>query len=582
MTELVDAPVLDQIVFRWSQRSLTGRKGVGPVAASLPTPELELWDKRLNEQVWALAGDADAEAPAPAGLSFLAFGEHCAVMHKVPVPDASGRAGSTLAHVLIGRGLHPLLALGLHDWSGWVADLATADRVEADGALDRVLISTLREAATDGLHALRQLARAQPPEPAAELLSHVLTDPTGSFSVVDADRPLELVCALLDIVGYSTRHPLTFSTREGADTGRELPRIVFLSGTSGFSTRGANRRRLRLGEADPTRFAMALVGLYARAGDVAVQRLRPARYPATAEDVAHWVEEAQLAPGVLASVEDLLVRVGTDELSTWEATFLAGAKVDKRLARLVNGLSGPELASIVAAWRASPQGWDRFPALADLVHQRIMRDDTPIGDGGPALSSPRFAGMSSPAIAQELASSPRFSPATLTTHHLTDLVRHAQRLGVTKRDQVALVRSVARDLPTWELLRWVHYYAAHLPESAEIVLAAIATREDRSRDRSLSQQIFLAGRGFVDAVERIHPQGTGAVRLYDILVDVVFGGDLKGTVIEDVLAALGPRPAPALLYVLHDRAHGSRARALVADFIVRQYFQANGLTAGGG
>ena len=49
MTEqLTRHGTIDQIVYRWSPRSLTGKRGVGPVATSLDADALRVWDGRLT------------------------------------------------------------------------------------------------------------------------------------------------------------------------------------------------------------------------------------------------------------------------------------------------------------------------------------------------------------------------------------------------------------------------------------------------------------------------------------------------------------------------------------------------------
>lgn len=92
-------PRADITVYRWSERSLTGRGDVGPVTTSLDREALLRWNSRIENMVWATQEHPGDTAP---GFVYLRYGPEAAVLRKVPVRDPHGRAGSTLTHVLTG------------------------------------------------------------------------------------------------------------------------------------------------------------------------------------------------------------------------------------------------------------------------------------------------------------------------------------------------------------------------------------------------------------------------------------------------------------------------------------------------
>lgn len=334
---------VDQILFGWAERDHEGNAGVRPVAHSgLRT--LDRWAKRL-QYVWATQDGQGDQPELTASLVHLVFEDEAAVLRKLPSRNPHGRGGATLTHVLVGdpRTIDAQLALGLHDWPGWL------DR-EPDGTgadLAALGLDDLREAARPGLAALRDRVAEVPPEQLTALIARVLAEPAEDFSVIT--RPhlaLPTMTALLDIAGPVSGRPWTFASRESTDKGAHQPRVVFLAARPPQSMYINQRRRVDVTEPPPDpdtgRFAAQLVELYREAGHAALERIRPRHPLHGADDVDAWRRTVRVVDG---RISDPRVRLDV---------FLDDALLERVVARdaLVH-----ERAQMTGELRKQPAEW---------------------------------------------------------------------------------------------------------------------------------------------------------------------------------------------------------------------------------
>ena len=254
---------IDQIVYCWSPHSLLGTRGVGPIATSLPADALTDWNERLGEAIWA----ADDAPGGPPGLAYLRFDGGAAVLHKLPVADASGRPGATFTHVLVSPGVELTadLALSLADWDGWYHD---EDALSGRRELKRL--------------ALAELPRSHPRPTqdayaaAVPVVSRILASPDQRFSVVAPTAPATgLLRVVLDVIG-EIHGPWTFATRESTENGVADARLLFLTRDPEFSAHSG--RRIQIRQEDPADggyadFARTLVDAYQRDGVDVMSRI---------------------------------------------------------------------------------------------------------------------------------------------------------------------------------------------------------------------------------------------------------------------------------------------------------------------
>ncbi|CAL9565440.1 hypothetical protein SUDANB95_04680 [Actinosynnema sp. ALI-1.44] len=560
-----DLSRVDQVVYRWSARSLLGRRGVGPVASSSPPDALDQWDQRLHELVWA--------APGPPGLVFLDFDGVKVLIHKEDVPDANGREGSALAHVLIGRSLNAWHALGLSTWDGWSGE---GDEVPEE--LPALHAGWLHAAAEQGLWALRGSVRDLSPALVADFVATLLAEPGAALTVVDPPAPpAELLCAWLDITG----EPLTFATAEPGDTGRHLPRVVFRTAASGFSTHATTRTRVRLGgprEANPLRhFTFALAGRYARRGYEGMTALLPAQPLATAADVEAWARRVQFKPGVLADVMDLLSRSTKGELTPVEEDVLRSGVVDEHIVEQIRQTPDGELANTLVDVQANGSATARASEhrmLGELVRRMATR---PLSERARQLVP--FLRFDSTTLVNELARTKPVAHGVDSWRELVAFVGLLTTFSLTDERCLGLVARATSRLQTATLVRWLHEDGGREPATCELVLRSLPGRKGSGEQRKHAREAFLLGNALANVVDVLRPQSaSAAVPLYDVLVGVVFGPDLgSARIIGDVLELLPPDAPPALLHVLYTRADNARVRRLVADAAARRYFEGNGL-----
>ncbi|OXM68663.1 hypothetical protein CF165_11265 [Amycolatopsis vastitatis] len=571
MTEqLTRHGTVDQIVYRWSPRSLTGKRGVGPVATSLDADALRVWDGRLGKLVWA-TGD-DEETRPEQGFVFFAAGEQYGLLRKIPVADDEGRAGSTLAHVLICRALTTPEALGLTYWEDWTGDAA---ELPEDGVLPALDGPELGRWAEYGLYQLRERVAQLPPEALTRLLGAVLENPVDDLTVTAAGAaPLELVCALADILGEAPGRPWTFATHESADTAADLPRVVFLAGNQ-FSTRGSARRRVRLDTAAVAPAAAspvvaAIVTRYLRSGVDGVARLRPPEPLSGPKSVAAWAKGIQYAPGVLADAADLLRRMIDGGLTETELQVVVSGRIDEHLVAAVGRLPDSTLVRAAGTHAGTKTAQDlarrAVHELAVRVATGRLAPETRLDETGLVFDERLIVSV----LGQE-------GLLPTGTAGLAGFLRAVGRFGgLSHGGKLALTHGV-EEIPAANLLHWLDRTDDIDPAIATHVLAVLTERKQSSRDRRDALDVFLNRHGLVQAVTRLAPvDQEPAVRHFAALVEIALGKSAtRARTMAEVLERLGPEPAPALLRALWRAASRGRARRLVEQRIATLYFRSN-------
>jgi len=152
---------------------------------------------------------------------------------------------------------------------------------------------------------LRARARTTLADRLADLFAQLLIAPAGGYTVIGEPDPLAVTCALGDLIGETP----TFASDESADT-RARPADRCLPGARpSFSSTTATRRRLSpgnaLADAALSSFAVAVVDAYVTDGLDGIAAIRPDRPPANPAEVREWAQAAQFAPGVIADLTRL-------------------------------------------------------------------------------------------------------------------------------------------------------------------------------------------------------------------------------------------------------------------------------------
>lgn len=408
---------LHQIRYRWTERSLLGERGMGPVESSLPQAHIEAWDALLRDHVWATG-------PEPA-FTYLWSGEAGALIRKVTTAGG-GRPGSS-AHVLVGgRFLSPKVAIGLTTWTGWDAP-----------ELTEVPWSRLAPAARQGIRDVRRRSRALAPDRLAVLVAHLLSASGEPFSVLAEADPLAVVMAFTDLVG----RPAGFATDEADDNGTSMPEAVFLK-EAPFSTTIAARRRLMAqvspADAELHTFADALVRAYRMQGRDGVARVRLATPPGDAAEAHAWARRAQFRPGVLADLTRLHL-LGTDilrELAADPGPVTAAA------------ITAPAADLAYALGQAVPE-----PLSAGLVTAALRRAVPPDGDH---------------TLLEALAKHAPIGPGLLAPYLPVDLDRLAYVTGLllSREDRLSVLTGAVAALSAQDLISWIGERATDDPDAA--------------------------------------------------------------------------------------------------------------------
>jgi hypothetical protein len=584
---------VDQIVFGWSEHTLTGHRGLGPLFTSLGSDEeTAWWERRLVAHQWAAV--EVGEQAGPAGLVYIQTGDRAAIVHKDTVTDAHGRGGAPLAHALVGPAafLDARTALGLSDWPEWIGP-QTSSR-----DLGSLTAQELRQAADVGYDRLSGRARLADALMLEQLVAEVLADPGGRFCVYPPQGTVapaaELLCGLMEIIGDVDGQTWTFATAEAREPGTDQsPRVVFLTAPPGFSLQGALGHRVRLGQpAPPARagdrepgaedhaaplqvFGVALAQAYAECGREVIDDVRPVRPIGTADAALAWAAAAQFAPGLLASPRYLLQAAEEGRLEPEAVTAPrpddAGG-LGGRLARSLAEMPAELLAAHLPAWRKGSAAAGRYPGVADAIRaEAVWR--LLIGD--PAIAQPAVAalGITSKLCGEQLMR--------------CRAERGQQGLAAAFGRALALILSRGAEeitgtlagLPPAELLGLADEAAAAEPTVAALLLQAFLGRPVSGEDRRACAAT-LTERGYLAATARHCQPGNPAAQsdLLAALLTAVFQDDLDvPDVSEGVIAhSVQARDFP-LLHALGASAQDPRLRMYVLREAGQLAFEEQGL-----
>ena len=529
--------VVHQILFCWTERSLTGSTGVGPAVSSLTSAvELATWEQRLLAADWA-AAEVTGREKRPV-LIYLRFAGQAVVLRKVTVTDPHGRAGSPLAHALIGDEsvLGPKVALGLQDWSGWIRE---ENRAAGLGTLDA---GQLRRAAERGYQGLRDRARRLDPRLLTALTATLLSDPSGRFSVFipeDGQAQVlgaELMCGILDVLAGTVDQEWTFSTGEAEEpAGVGRPQYVFLFQAPGFSTHAPTGHRVEIGQTAwfgaqaeakeapaLSAFGAALVDVYAQRGPEAIDRLRPGQPIDSAKSALSWAEAAQIVPGVLADYDYLLWAAGCGRLDPRVAERLR----DQRgtVTSVLGAMPAEDFSRLAAAWGPRATAVSTYPDIAEAIQREAAWRYV--------AASREPDQIRSQLADQRIVVALGVRPATL----LEQLTRYGAEFGVETLGDAAhrivtLVTSAydaeivteVRNLPPAVLLVLADDCAAERPALGERLLTAVSGHHPLTPPERAACRDQLLERDFlVSAVERCYPNDPAAAGLcFAQVIDLV-------------------------------------------------------------
>jgi hypothetical protein len=359
------------MLWRSSQHNLRGYAGFGPVASSLPEPELERWWMTLRARLNAAGRDPASPKAAPAddfGFLQMRVGDHdhAVVVRKRSVPDDLGRPYSTRAHVLIGpagavHGISLEVALGLTaiDWEPWLG----AAEATASPRLRVLPLEAIRNAGLQTVHSVRATARSWPdPLPFANLLLQVLSAPrAASLAVPAASSPTSLICALFDVLGSAIEAPWTFATRE-APGSSDLAWLVFTQGADDYHRAAPSRDPWLVG------FTALLARCYRDKGLSGVEPFISDTPIRSVDDAVAWARLQQFEPGVPRNGRVMLQHAWTGELTEAEREYVRSA-AEEELRDVISALPDAELAELLDTWHhvipdgRSAEGADRVASL---------------------------------------------------------------------------------------------------------------------------------------------------------------------------------------------------------------------------
>ncbi len=516
-----------------------GQAAAAPLAASLAPEELAPWSEWMADHP-ALTGPQ-----APTGRPGLGTPDlvYLTIAGQGVLARRAVRRDRTLVcHILLFAAdeVDAHLALGLHDWDGWLVP----GPWQGTGTAPLSCLSTaeLRKAAVAGLERLRERARALPPEHLTALVAAVLDDPAGRYAAVGtvADPPA-LLCGLLDITGGitgqaspsgdglwgpsgagdRTRHVWTFATRQANEPATEQPRVVVVPATAARPPH-PSRRRIHLDEATPmeeTELAACMVGLYQRAGADEVHAL----WPPDGVPRPEWYAGVTLAPGVLGPMTRLLTRAASGVLSEAEKKYLASTVAGERAKEIVPELDTAHLTRLMRGW--PERSW---PAVTRLLQVEAVTRCLRTQPGWEELleATARLAG-SEALVRSSLAAWWREQKQRPPVPERLTRLRIALALGLLPRAGDPLVRQILSDLSTVELVRYAAVFAERDPVLAGLLLDSMAERPRQPAERAELGRILDELDYLVPTVERIaaeRPQT--AVRHYKDILAHAYGASL--------------------------------------------------------
>lgn len=578
-------PFADILVYRWSERSLLGGTGVGPVATSLDHEQLRRWDGRLASALWAAEGSTED------GFLYANHGGTAAVLRKRPVRDQHGRGGSTLTHALIGPAewLDPGLALALcrSRWEDWLPPYGAEG---ARGRLQRVPLARLRDHLADNAVTLAAEASEAPLRLLTPIAAAVLAAPGEPVTVVASPLPAEVVlCALHGVLGSLTAGEWTFATRENSDSGPALPRFVFVGGTDRGSLYAPSERRSVRADvsnadapgqepASEEELAAQLLALHRRRGPDGLARLLPPRPLHTAEEVRAWEERHHMAPGVLADVRMLIEDALADRLEPAAGQHLARSAILPRLELEVRRMPGTQLAELVRDWTADRLDLARYRPARDVMHREILRralaPHSPGDRDGDLLTALRVSGPDPRVVRETIDEALRSAQGRGDNVDVLHVLQVARGVGLDSAELGRLRRALVDRLPAWVLIQQTDRISSVDPELGRELLGWCTRRQVRGEDRrllvqTLGQYAFLAAA--IDRMADGDPQQ--AVELYIALIGCVSGRNLRRADVEDVLALAAPDPQATLFKALHLTARNGRVRHMIEEAVTTDYFR---------
>ena len=582
-------PRADITVYQWSERSLTGRGDVGPVATSLDREALLRWNSRIEHMVWATQEHPGDTAP---GFVYLRHDHEAAVLRKLPVRDPHGRAGSTLTYVLTGPAagidLHLALAACRSDWDDWlpppVRQSALLDGQAARGSgaerLERVPLDLVRQLLIDEQHLLGVLdtaAEEVPDDLLVRLVEAVMDEPGAPLTVVGSPVDGEVVVhALAGLLGRVVLGSWGFATREENDGAKDLPQFVFVRG-DGTGTRHSGRRRVDVkadpGPPGPLRDQAArLVAFQRRRGADALSRLLPDQPMASASKIREWASGHQVAPGLMTDVMSLLEAAPTGDLSDREDAYLRSATAIPRIQLELDRATEGQLARLMALWRPDTLELQPYRHLRDEIHTWALHRC--FDGGGPDLLreltvAPPGGRVVFRVMEERLESAARRH----ASFDVLPLLRIALRIGVADSVLNDMVRVLVARFSMTFLLGEVDRISRIAPAQARVLLES-CTGHRGGKERLNPFDALRRTQFHAEAVDRMAPQNPWqAVHLYRLLLLCTLGAQLGQRDVLEVLDAAGRNPSPALLQALLDSCRRGKAQDTVQSVVVQQYFQ---------
>ncbi|MFF7449487.1 MULTISPECIES: hypothetical protein [unclassified Streptomyces] len=586
-------PRADITVYRWSERSLTGRGDVGPVATSLDREELLRWNSRIENMVWATQDHPGDTTP---GFVYLRHGPEAAVLRKLPVRDPHGRAGSTLTHVLTGPAtaidLHLALAVCRSDWDDWLPpQIRQGALLHGPGSHatppekpQRVPLDLLRRLLLEEkrlLDALDTAAADLPDELLLRLAEALMEEPGAPLTVLGAPVDGEVVVhALAGLLGRVVESDWSFATREENDGARELPQFVFLRRDSAGAPQ-PDRRRIDAeadpGPAGPLRDQAArLVAFRRRRGEDGLARLAPARPLGNSAQIREWAAGHQVAPGLMSDVTSLLEAAPDGDLTQKEAAYLRSPASLPRVQLELDRMTDGRLARLVALWRPDTLELEPYRHLRPEIHTRALhRCLDSAADGVPDLVRELAVRPPEDRVALRVLHE-RMERAAhrRTSFDVLPLLRTAQEIGVSRAALDHMMKVMVERFAMADLLSEIDRVSRVAPDQARTLLEHSTRRRDAGRERRdpfdmLRRTGFLAA-----AVERMAPQNPWqAVRLYRLVLLCAVGESPGQREVLEVLDAAGRTPSPYLLQALADSCRRGRAQDTVFAAVVQQYFR---------
>ncbi|MES5823894.1 hypothetical protein [Streptomyces sp. RG80] len=586
-------PRADITVYRWSERSLTGRGDVGPVTTSLDREALLRWNSRIENMVWATQEHPGDTAP---GFVYLRYGPEAAVLRKLPVRDPHGRAGSTLTHVLTGPAtgidLHLALAACRSDWDDWLPPQVRQDALlDGDGPREaaaenpqRVPLDLLRRLLLEEkrlLDALDTAAADLPDELLLRLAEALMEEPGAPLTVLGSPVDGEVVVhALAGLLGRVVAGSWSFATREENDGAKDLPRFVFVRRDSAGTLQPGRRRidaEAAAGPGGPLRDQAArLVAFQRRRGGDALSRLAPPQPMATSAQIRDWAAGHQVAPGLMSDVTSLLEAAPDGDLSQKEDAYLRSPTSLPRVQLELDRMTDGQLARLVSRWRPDILALDPYRHLRPEIHTWALHRCLDSAAGG------------APDLVRELAVRPPEDRVALRVLHermeraahrrtsfdVLPLLRTAQEIGVSRTALADMMKVMVERFAMAALLSEVDRISRVAPDQARTLLENCTRRRDLARERRDPFDVLRRTGFLADAVDRMAPQSPWrAVHLYRLVLLCTVGESPGQREVLEVLDAAGRTPSPYLLQALTDCCRRGKAQDTVHAAVVQQYFR---------